>query len=110
MRVITRVFEVVAVLIPDFQTWGLSTSVFLSLYSCATTPGFTQAGSIDSGVLLSVVGGYVVTLGRNLANFLPDMAAPYAATLPGPTSRVAESEPRASAQQSVTIAFSEHRP
>lgn len=110
MKVIRLVLEGVAALIPDFQTWGLNTSVFLSLYYCATSLGFTQARGIDSGLLLSVVAGYVVTLGRNLANFLPDAEVLYAVTLPGPTSRVAVPAPRALAQQSATITFSEDRP
>lgn len=110
MRVITRVLEWVAVLIPGFQTWGLSSSVFLSLYSCATSLGFTQARGIDSGLLLSVVAGYLVTLGLNVADFLSDHSALWAIILLGATARGAESEPGTSAQQSATIAFSEYRP
>jgi hypothetical protein len=110
MKVATRFLEAIAVLLPDLQTWGLSASVFLSLCYCVTTLGFPWTRGIGSGLLLSLVAGYVVTLGLNLANFLSDTSPLCAVTLPGPTSRGAESEPETSAQQSATITFSGYGP
>lgn len=110
MRIATRFLEAIAVLIPDFQAWGLSTSVFSGLYSCATAIGFRQTGGIGSALVLPLVAGYVVTLGLNVSNFLSDTSALRAVILHGPTARGAETEPRTSAQQSATITFSEYRP
>lgn len=110
MRVATRFLEPIAVPIPDFQTWGLIASVFLSLYSCVTTLGFPQTRGIGSGLVVSLAAGYAATLSLNVANFSSDKSTLCTVTLLEPAARVAESEPGTSAQQSATIAFSEYRP
>lgn len=110
MKVAIGFLEAIAVLIPDFQTWGLSAPVFLGLHSCVTALGVPQTRGIDPGLVLSLVAGYVVTLGFNLASYLSDQSALCAVTLAGPTSRVAESEAGTSAQQSATITLSGYRP
>ena len=84
MKVLTRVLEAIAVLAPDFQTWGLSTSIFFSIYCCGQTLGFSSADSVDSGLLLSAVLGYVVDLGLNLASFLSHTPAPRVVNSHGP--------------------------
>lgn len=110
MRVATRFLEAIAVLIPDFQAWGLSASVFLSLYACATALGFRQTRGVGSDLVLSLVAGYVGTLGLNVAGFLSDNSALCTVILAGPTSSAEESGPGTSAQQSAAIGFSGYRP
>ena len=70
MRIITQLAETIAVLIPDFQMWGLSTYVFFSLYCYSTTVGLSPTKSTDSGLLLSLFLGYVAALALNIVSFL----------------------------------------
>jgi hypothetical protein len=104
MRNLTQVLDATAVLIPDFQTWGLSAAVFFSLYCCAETLGFPGVGGADSGLLLSLVLGYVVDVGVNLASFLSHTPAPQIANLPGPQLPVNEVSREVPAQHRATTA------
>lgn len=99
MRVIAQRVEAIAVLIPDFQMWGLSASVFFSLYCCATTLGLPWTKSVDSGLLLSLILGYVVNLALNIASFLSSTSAPRIAVLCQLKSRVEQSGHEVSTQR-----------
>jgi hypothetical protein len=104
MRDLKRVLDAMAVLVPDFQTWGLSASVFFSIYCCAQTLGFSGKRGADSGLLLSLVLGYIVDLGHNLASFLSHTPAPRVADLPGPKPPTKEASREAPAQHPATTA------
>lgn len=98
MKVLARVLEAIAVLVPDFQTWGLSTSIVFSIYCCGETLGFSSADSVDSGLLLSAVLGYVVDLGLNLASFLSHTPAPRVVNSHGPKQPAKEASRETPAQ------------
>jgi hypothetical protein len=68
MRVVVRVLEAIAVLVPDFQTLGLLVPVFFSLYCCAGMFGLPQAGNTRSALLASLALGYVLAVALNIAN------------------------------------------
>ena len=104
MRDVKRLLDAMAVLVPDFQTWGLSASVLFSIYCCAQTLGFSGMGSADSGQLLSLILGYVVDLSLNLTSFLSHTPAPRVANLPGPKLPTKEASREAPAQHPATTA------
>ena len=110
MRIIAQLLEALAVLIPDFQTWGLSASVFFSLYGCARSLGFYGTKSVDSDLLLSLVLGYAVNLALNIVSFLSSTSAPGIAVLPQLKSRVEQSVGEASPQQGSPRRVSNDRP
>lgn len=70
MRIITELAKAIAVLIPDFQIWGLSTSVFFSLYCYSTAVGLSRTKSADSVLLPSLFLGYVAAVALNIVSFL----------------------------------------
>src|SRR5919108_2829198 len=82
MRVTALITEAIAVLIPDFQSWGLSAPVFFSLFCCAGKLGLPWAKGTDSGVLISLVLGYVVNVAFNIAGFLSCTSPTTIATSP----------------------------
>jgi len=84
MGVITQLVEAIAFLIPDFQVLSLSGSVFLSLYGCAISLGFSSAKGVDWDFLLSLFLGYAITVALNMASFLSSPSAPRTATAPLP--------------------------
>ncbi len=84
MGVITQLVEAIAFLIPDFQVLSLSASVFLSLYGCAISLGFSSAKGVDWDFLLSLILGYATTVALNMVSFLSSPSAPRTATAPLP--------------------------
>lgn len=110
MRIITPVLKTIAVLVPDFRTWGLSVSVFFNLYCCAGALGLSRPGGAASGLLLSLVLGYVVNLGLNVASFLRHAPAPRTVSLPAPKWRPEESVRETPARLRPTTAPSRYWP
>ena len=110
MKVLTQVLEAIAVLVPDFQTWGLTASIFFSMYCCAQTLGFSSTGGVDSGLLLSLVLGYVSNLGLNLAGCLSLTPAQRFVNLPGPKLPINEASREAPAQHPATTASLRYLP
>ncbi len=84
MGAITQLVEAIAFLIPDFQVLSLSASVFLSLYGCAISLGFSSAKGVDWDFLLSLILGYATTVALNMVSFLSSPSAPRTATAPLP--------------------------
>lgn len=84
MKVVVRMLEVTAVLIPDFQTLGLTVPTFFSLYRCAITLGFRGTRDINADLLISVVLGYVVAVALNLASAVTLPARPHPAPISHP--------------------------
>jgi hypothetical protein len=76
MKVVVRMLEVTAVLVPDFQTLGLIAPTFFSLYRCAITLGFPGTQNIIADLLISVVLGYAVAVALNLASAVTLLARP----------------------------------
>ena len=76
MGAITQLVEAIAFLIPDFQVLSLSASVFLSLYGCAISLGFSSAKGVDWDFLLSLILGYATTVALNMVSFLSSPSAP----------------------------------
>lgn len=99
MQVIAQFAEAIAVLIPDFQTWGLSAAMFVSLYSCAAMLGLPWASGVKPGAVLSLVFAYVFSLALNVMTFLSSTAAPRLVILPRLKSRVAQSVHEVSTRQ-----------
>ena len=110
MKGISQLVEVIAVLIPNFQTWGLSASVSFSLYCCATTLGLPWTRGVDSGLLLCLFLGYAIAIALNMVSFLSSTSAPRIAVLPQLKSRIEQSVREASTQQRSPRSVSNDRP
>src|SRR6266851_8737917 len=76
MGVITQLLETTAVLIPDFQVLSLRSSVFFSLYCCASSLGFFWAKGVDWGFVFSLLLGYAIPVALNVVSFLSSPSAP----------------------------------
>jgi hypothetical protein len=99
MKVVVRMLEVTAVLVPDFQTLGLIVPTFFSLYRCAATLGFPGTQDIDADLLISFVLGYAVAVVLNFVN---------AVTLPARLHPVSISHPKLGTEESSLRCRSEH--
>jgi hypothetical protein len=78
MGVVTQLLEAVAILVPDFRTFGPSASVFFSLYCCGINLGlpWTKSGDWDLLLCLFLAYGFVVAL--NIVDFLSSPSRPSA--------------------------------
>ncbi len=104
MRVVARVVEAIAVLVPDFATLGLIVPAFFSAYRCAIALGFPGATDINEDLLISLVFGYLIAVAFNLATAVTFPARPNPAPISHPKLRKDEL-PRQSRSEAVETQF-----